>query len=289
VRPEFKGKAGLGDGDMYADGMWEMDQNVGKLLKALDDAGVAKNTIVIFTTDNGPNFFTWPDAANSPFRSEKDSNWEGAFRVPAMIRWPGHIRANTVSNTLISGLDWFPTLVAAAGDGDVTNKLLKGASFGGKSFKVHLDGYNFLPYLTGQTNVGPRSEFFYFDDDAQVVAVRFDMKSPGAQVPTAWKVVFCEQRAPGGFAIWQEPFTCLRTPKLFNLRMDPYERADIGPTTGYNQWAVENVYLLFEGNRRVFNLLATYKDYPPTQTPASFTIDQAEQALKRQLEQKQGH
>ncbi|MGO4503683.1 arylsulfatase [Dyella sp. 2YAF14] len=288
VRPEFEGKAGLGAGDMYADGMWEMDQNVGKLLKALDDAGISKNTIVIFTTDNGPNFFTWPDAANTPFRSEKDSNWEGAFRVPAMIRWPGHIRANTVSNTLISGLDWFPTLVAAAGDGDITNKLLKGGSFGGKSFKVHLDGYNFLPYLTGQTNVGPRTEFFYFNDDAEVVAVRFDMKSNGARVPTAWKVVFCEQKAPGGMQIWMEPFDCLRTPKLYNLRMDPYERADIGPTTGYYQWVAENAYLLFEGNRRVFNMLATFKDYPPTQTPATFSIDQAEQALKRQLEQKQG-
>lgn len=288
VRPDFKGNAGLGDGDMYADGMWEMDQNVGKLLKALDDAGIAKNTIVIFTTDNGPNFFSWPDAASTPFRSEKDSNWEGAFRVPAMIRWPGRIRANTVSNTLISGLDWFPTLVAAAGDVDITNKLAKGSSFGGKSFKVHLDGYNFLPYLTGQTNVGPRNEFFYFNDDAQVVAVRFDMKSNGARVPTAWKVVFCEQKAPGGMQIWMEPFDCLRTPKLYNLRMDPYERADIGPTTGYYEWVAENAYLLFEGNRRVFNMLATFKDYPPSQTPATFSIDQAEEALKRQLEQKQG-
>jgi arylsulfatase len=288
VRPEFEGKAGLGAGNMYADGMWEMDQNVGKLLKALDDAGIAKNTIVIFTTDNGPNFFTWPDAASTPFRSEKDSNWEGAFRVPAMIRWPGHIRPNTVSNALISGLDWFPTLVAAAGDGDVAGKLLKGASFGGKSFKVHLDGYNFLPYLTGQTNVSPRTEFFYFNDDAEVVAVRFDMNSNGAQRPTAWKVVFCEQKAPGGMQIWMEPFDCLRTPKLYNLRMDPYERADIGPTNGYYQWVAENAYLLFEGNRRVFNMLATFKDYPPSQTPATFSIDQAEEALKRQLQQKQG-
>lgn len=287
VRPEFKGKAGLGDGNMYADGMWEMDQNVGKLLKALDDAGVAKNTIVIFTTDNGPNEFTWPDAATTPFRSEKDSNWEGAFRVPAMIRWPGHIRPNTVSNTLISGLDWFPTLVAAAGDGDITSKLLKGASFGGKNFKVHLDGYNFLPYLTGKTNVGPRTEFFYFNDDAEVVAIRFDTLSPGAVRPTAWKVVFCEQRAPGGLQIWMEPFVCLRAPALYNLRMDSYERASIGPTNGYYQWQTENVYLVIDGNRRVFNMLSTFKDYPPSQVPASFTIDQAEQALRRELQQKQ--
>ncbi|MDG2537977.1 arylsulfatase [Dyella jiangningensis] len=287
VRPEFRGKAGLGDGHEYADGMWEMDQNVGKLLKALDDSGITKNTIVVFTTDNGPNFFTWPDAANTPFRSEKDSNWEGAFRVPAMVRWPGHIRPNTVSNALMSGLDWFPTLVAAAGDADITNKLLKGTSIGGKNAKVHLDGYNFLPYLTGKTNVSPRDEFFYFNDDAEVVAVRWDPVEPNGQRPDAWKVVFCEQRAPGGFNIWAEPFTCLRTPRLYNLRMDPYERASIGPTTGWEKWEADNAYLLFEGNRRVFELLATYKDYPPSQTPATFSIDQAEAKLKAML-QKEG-
>jgi len=288
VRPEFRGKAGLGtEGHEYADGMWEMDQNVGKLLKTLDDAGVTKNTIVIFTTDNGPNFFTWPDAANTPFRSEKDSNWEGAFRVPAMIRWPGHIRPNTVSNALISGLDWFPTLVAAAGDADITNKLLKGDSIGGKSFKVHLDGYNFLPYLTGKTNVSPRQEFFYFNDDAQLVAVRWDPMETGAVRPDAWKVVFCEQRAQGGFAIWQEPFTCLRTPKFYNLRMDPYERASIGPTTGYEKWEADNAYLIFDGTRRAAAFLQTFKDYPPSQSPGSFNLDEAIEAMKAQL-QKQG-
>ncbi|RAO75707.1 arylsulfatase [Dyella jiangningensis] len=287
VRPEFSGKAGLGKGHEYADGMWEMDQNVGKLLKAIDDAGIAKNTIVVFTTDNGPNFFTWPDAANTPFRSEKDSNWEGAFRVPAMVRWPGHIRPNTVSNALMSGLDWFPTLVAAAGDPDITNKLLKGESIGGKSYKVHLDGYNFLPYLTGKTNTSPRDEFFYFNDDAEIVAVRWDPIEPGGSRPDAWKVVFCQQRAQGGFNIWAEPFTCTRTPSLYNLRMDPYERASIGPTTGWEKWEVDNAYLLFEGNRRVFEMLNTFKDYPPSQTPASFTIDQAVQKLKMQL-QKEG-
>lgn len=283
VRAENHGKAGLGEGHEYADGMWEMDQNVGKLLKALDDAGVTKNTIVVFTTDNGPNFFSWPDAANSPFRSEKDSNWEGAFRVPAMVRWPGHIKPNTVSNALISGLDWFPTLVAAAGDGDITSKLLKGTSIGGKNFKVHLDGYNFLPYLTGKTNESPRHEFFYFNDDAEIVAIRWDIVGRGGQRPDAWKAVFCEQKAQGSLDIWQEPFTCLRTPRLFNLRMDPYERANIGQTNGYNQWVTENVYLLFEAGRRVGELLQTYKDYPPSQVPASFTIDQAVEAMKMQL------
>jgi arylsulfatase len=287
VRPEYIGKAGLGKGHEYADGMWEMDQNVGKLLKTLDDAGITKNTIVVFTTDNGPNFFTWPDAANTPFRSEKDSNWEGAFRVPAMVRWPGHIRPNTVSNALMSGLDWFPTLVAAAGEGDIVNKLAKGLSIGGKSFKVHLDGYNFLPYLTGQNNTRPRDEFFYFDDDAELVAVRWDPLEPGAVTPDAWKAVFCEQRAPGGLQIWMEPFTCLRLPKLYNLRMDPYERADIGPTTGYYRWETENAYVTVEANLRAARFLATFKDYPPSQSPDSFTIDKAVQQLKMEL-QKQG-
>ncbi|PMQ04973.1 Arylsulfatase [Dyella sp. AD56] len=288
VRPEYEGKAGLGKGQMYADGMWEMDQNVGKLLQTLEEAGVSKNTIVVFTTDNGPNEFTWPDTATSPFRSEKDSNWEGAYRSPAMVRWPGHIKPNTVSNTLVSGLDWFPTLVAAAGDSDITNKLLKGTSVGGKNFKVHLDGYNFLPYLTGKTNEGPRKEFFYFNDNAQVMAVRFDTITPGGKVPTAWKVEFCEQRAPGGLQIWMEPFVCLRVPKIFNLRMDPYERADVGPTNGYYAWETENVYLAAEGVMRATQMLQSFKEYPPSQIPATFTIDQATDALKRELQQKQG-
>jgi len=289
VRPDFKDKGGLGDGHDYADGMWEMDQNVGKLLKTLDDAGITKNTIVVFTTDNGPNFFTWPDAANTPFRSEKDSNWEGAFRVPGMVRWPGHIRPNTVSNALISGLDWFPTLVAAAGDPDITNKLLKGTSIAGKNYKVHLDGYNFLPYLTGKTNESPRHEFYYFDDDAQLVAIRWDALEPNGIRPDAWKVVFCEQRAQGSLNIWQEPFTCLRLPRLFNLRMDPYERANIGPTTGYERWETENAYLIFEANRRAVGFLQTFKEYPPSQLPGSFTIDGAVEAMKMQLmKQQQG-
>ncbi len=283
VRAENRGKAGLGAGHEYADGMWEMDQNVGKLLKSLDDAGITNNTIVLYTTDNGPNFFTWPDAANTPFRSEKDSNWEGAYRVPAMIRWPGKIQPGSVSNGLMSGLDWFPTLLAAAGDGDVKDRLLKGASLGGKSFKVHLDGYNQLPMLTGQTDKSARSEFYYFNDDAELVAMRYDVLTQGATTPTAWKVVFCEQRQQGGFMVWKEPFTCLRAPKYFNLRMDPYERADTGPTNLYHQLETENPYLFIEGNRRAINFLQTFVDYPPSQIPASFTIDQASEKIKRQV------
>jgi arylsulfatase len=283
VRPEYRGKAGMGPGHEYADGMWEMDQNVGKLLKALDDAGVANDTIVVFTTDNGPNFFTWPDAANTPFRSEKDSNWEGAFRVPAMVRWPGKIKPGQITNGLISGLDWFPTLLAAAGDSTVKDRLLSGASIGGTTFKVRLDGYNQLPLLTGQTTRSARSEFYYFDDDGELVAMRYDATQPAATTPDAWKIIFCEQRAPGSLMIWKEQFSCLRAPKWFNLRMDPYERADTGPTNLYFQTEIENVYVVLEGNRRAIEFLKTFTEYPPSQTAASFTIDQVEAGIKAKI------
>jgi arylsulfatase len=284
VRPEYEGKAGLGKGYFYADGMWEMDQNVGKLLKTLDDLGIANNTIVVFTTDNGPNAFTWPDAATTPFRSEKDSNWEGAFRVPAMVRWPGHIQAGQISNELFSGLDWFPTLLAAAGDTTVKDRLLKGASVGNKTFKVHLDGFNQLPYLTGQQPHGTRDEFFYFDDDGQLVATRFDYLQPGAANRTAWKITFCEQRAPGQLEIWANPFTCLRLPRLFNLRMDPYEHAQISGD-GYQAWWADNAYIGAEGVRRTAAFLQTFIEYPPSQVPASFSVDQIEESVKKKIEQ----
>lgn len=287
VRESYRGKAGLGRGNEYADGMWEMDQNVGKLLKTLDDLGIADNTIVVFSTDNGPNFFTWPDAASSPFRSEKDSNWEGAFRVPALMRWPGHIKPGSVANGMFSGLDWFPTLMAAVGDTTIKDRLLKGTQVGDKTFKVHLDGYNQLPMLTGQTDKSSRDEYFYFDDDGELVAMRYDVILPGATQPTAWKIVFCEQRSPGGFNIWRNPFTCLRTPKIYNLRMDPYERGDIGPTTTFDKWNVDNVYLIFEGIRRGSAFLGTFVDYPPSQSSASFSIDQAVEKLKMELQKKQ--
>jgi len=263
VRPEYRGKAGMGPGHEYADGMWEMDQNVGKLLRALDDAGIANDTIVVFTTDNGPNFFSWPDAANTPFRSEKDSNWEGAFRVPAMVRWPGKIKPGQISNALFSGLDWFATLLAAAGDTTVKERLLKGASAGDKNFKVHLDGYNQLPLLLGETTRSARNEFYYFDDDDGMVAMRYDAYQPGATMPGAWKILFCEQRPPGSLMIWKEPFTCLRAPNVYNLRMDPYERASVGPTNLYNQFASENVYLMIEGNRRAIEFLQTFMKFHP--------------------------
>ena len=272
VRPSMQGQSGM-PGNEYADGMIEHDGDVGKLLKTLDDLKLTDNTIVVYTTDNGPNQFSWPDAATTPFRSEKDTNWEGAFRVPAMVRWPGHIKANSVSTQMMSGLDWFPTLLAAAGDANIGDRLLKGASIGGKTYKNHLDGYNFLPYLTGQAQDGPRHEFFYFNDDGLLVAMRHD----------DWKIVFCEQRLPGGFQVWANPFTCLRVPKVFNLRMDPYERADI-VSDQYYDWVTKNAYLAQYAVSKVAPFLATFKQYPPSQRPASFSIDQMTDALMKSLE-----
>jgi arylsulfatase len=262
VRPDYIGKAGLGKGYDYADGMWEMDQNVGKLLKKVDDLGIKDNTIVLYTTDNGPNMFSWPDAAMTPFRSEKDSNWEGAFRVPALIRWPGHIKPGSWSSEIVSGLDWFPTFLAAAGNPNITEQLLKGTGPGGMAHKVHLDGYNILPYLTGQAEHSPRKDFFYFDDDSQLVAMRHEN----------WKAVFCEQRQPGNLLIWFNPFTCLRGPKMYNLRLDPYERAEL-TSDQYYDWQVHNVYIMMQLGMYATQFMETFKEFPPSQIPASFTID----------------
>lgn len=275
VRESMQGQSGM-PGNEYADGMIEHDGDVGKLLKALDDLKIADNTIVVYSTDNGPNQWSWPDAATTPFRSEKDTNWEGAFRVPALIRWPGKIKAGSVSNEMISGLDWFPTLVAAAGDADIKDKLLKGTKLGDKDAKVHLDGYNQLPYLTGQQPKSAREDFYYFNDDGDLVSYRYKN----------WKIVFSEQRLPGGFSVWANPFTPLRAPKVFNLRMDPYERADI-VSDQYYDWTAKNAYLIQYGVYRVAPFLATFKDFPPSQRPASFSVDQMLEALTKSLDQKQ--
>jgi len=275
VRESMQGQSGM-PGNDYADGMIEHDGDVGKLLKTLDDLKIADNTIVVYTTDNGPNQWSWPDAATTPFRSEKDTNWEGAFRVPALVRWPGHIKAGEISNQMISGLDWFPTLVAAAGDPDIKDKLAKGSSIGGNQFKVHLDGYNQLPYLTGKEDKSARHDFYYFNDDGLVVAYRWD----------DWKLVFSEQRAPGGFVVWSNPFTSLRVPKVFNLRMDPYERADV-VSDQYYDWMTKNAYLAQYGVWRVAPFLQTFREYPPSQRPASFSIDQMVEGLMHSLDQAQ--
>lgn len=273
VRESMRGQSGM-PGNEYADGMIEHDGDVGKLLKTLDDLKIAENTIVIYTTDNGPNQFTWPDAATTPFRSEKDTNWEGAFRVPAMIRWPGKIKPGTVNNEMFSGLDWFPTLLAAVGDADIKDRLLKGTPIGSKNAKVHLDGYNQLPMLTGQTNKGARDEFFYFNDDGELVAMRFGN----------WKAVFCEQRKPGGFQVWRDPFVCLRIPKFFNLRMDPYERAEI-VSDQYDDWQTKNAYLSGIATMKASLFLETFVEYPPSQKPASFSIDQVRKSVDRRIEE----
>ena len=260
IRKETVGKSGQ---DFYNDGMVEHDEQVGQLLKQLDDLGVADNTIVLYTTDNGVHFNMWPDAGITPFRGEKNTNWEGGFRVPAVVRWPEHIKANSISNEIMSAQDWFPTLMAAAGVPDVKQKLLQGYQAGSKKFNVHLDGFNFLPYLQGEEKKGPRQQFFYFSDDGKLLAIR----------DGDWKAVFAEQRARS-FDVWRDPFVELRIPKLFNLRRDPYERADTD-SNGYNNWWDKKLApVAMPALIQVQQFLGTFKDYPPRQRPASFTVDQ---------------
>nr|WP_198999452.1 arylsulfatase [Flavobacterium sp. ASV13] len=275
VRESMRGQSGMPDNE-YADGMLEHDGDVGKILKALDELGIAENTIVIYTTDNGPNMFSWPDASNTPFRSEKDSNWEGAFRVPAFVRWPGHIPAGQILNGMMSGMDWFPTLLAAAGEADITKKLLTGYQSQGTTFKVHLDGFNQLPYLTGKAKVSARNEFYYFDDDADLVGMRMN----------DWKLVFREQRARGGLEVWTDPLVDLRLPKLFNLRQDPYERADIA-SNQYNDWRFKNDFIMAQGIQRAAGFLESFIAYPPSQKPASFSIDNIVENVKAKIEMNQ--
>ncbi|MTH60160.1 arylsulfatase [Paracoccus litorisediminis] len=273
VRDEHRSAPGLTALTEYADGMIEHDAVVGELLKAVDDLGIADNTIVIYTTDNGPHQNSWPDAGTTPFRSEKNTNWEGAFRVPAMIRWPGHIKPDTVANDIFSGLDWFPTILAAVGDTDIKDRLLAGTTINGKQYKNHLDGYNQLPYLTGEQPEGARNEFFYFNDDGEVVGLRYEN----------WKFVFAEQRATGTLRIWAEPFTKLRLPKMFDLRADPYERADITSNTYYD-WMMDHAYLVAPATAEVGKFLATFKEFPPAQRPDSFSIDQVQAEINKALE-----
>jgi len=262
TKPESLGQAGRWQ-SFYHDAMIDHDKNVGQVLKALDDLGIADDTLVMYSTDNGPHMNTWPDAAMTPFRSEKNSNWEGAYRVPAMLRWPGHIKAGTVSNDIVSHLDMLPTILAAAGVPDVKEKLLKGLKAGDETYKVHLDGYNMLPLLTGQTTEDPRKEFFYWNDDGDLVALRYDN----------WKLVFAEQKSPGTLDLWAEPFTPLRVPRLFNLRTDPYERAIVTSNT-YFDWMFDRVYLMVPAQAYVGEFIATFKEFPPSQKSGSFSIDQ---------------
>jgi arylsulfatase len=260
VKKELKGISGQNE---YGDGMVEHDMHVGELLDLLDELGVADNTIVQYGTDNGPHKNTWPDAGVNPFRGEKNTNWEGGWRTPSMVRWPGQIEAGTISNAIFSGMDWLPTFLAAAGNDKVKDELLKGKTISGKTYKIHLDGYNMLPYLTGEEEEGRRKEIFYFSDDGDLTAMRYD----------DWKLIFMEQRAPGTFLVWANPFTPLRVPLLLNLRRDPYEFAPITSNT-YYEWMTDRVYLLVPAQDIVGKFLMTFKDYPPRAKAASFSLDQ---------------
>jgi arylsulfatase A-like enzyme len=263
TKPESIGQAGPSQSP-YHDTMIDHDKNVGQVLDALDKLGIAEDTLVIYSTDNGPHMNTWPDGAMTPFRSEKDTNWEGAFRIPELVRWTGKIPAGVISNEIIQHHDWLPTFLAMAGEPDIVEKLKKGYKAGDKTFKVHIDGYNLLPYLTGKEKKSPRTGLFYFDDDGNLVALRFEN----------WKAVFLEQRRQGTLLIWGEPFTVLRIPKLFNLRTDPFERADITSNT-YWDWYLSKAYLIMGAQAIVAPFMATFKEFPPRQKAASFTIEQA--------------
>jgi arylsulfatase len=248
----------------YHDTMIDHDKNVGEMLDLLDELGLAEDTIVVYSTDNGPHRNSWPDGGMTPFRSEKDTNWEGGFRIPELIRWPNKIKAGTISNAIIQHHDWLPTFLAAAGEPDIVEKVKKGVSANGRQYKNHIDGFNLLPYLTGEVAESPRKLFVYISDDGDILAVRYDN----------WKVVFMEQRLQGTMGIWAEPFTPLRLPKLFNLRTDPYEFADI-TSNSYYEWFLYHAYIIYGAWAVADGFAATFKDFPPVQKPNSFTIDDA--------------
>jgi arylsulfatase len=260
VKDELRGISGQ---DEYSDGMVEHDLHIGKFLKVLDDLGITDNTVVFYSTDNGPHMNTWPDAAMTPFRGEKNTNWEGGWRVPAAVRWPGKIKAGTWSNAIMHHMDWLPTFLAVAGEDDVKEKLLTGHKAIDRNYKVHLDGYNFLPYLTGKAKTGPRKEIFYFSDDGDLTALRYN----------DWKMIFLEQRAEETFQAWREPFVPLRVPLIINLRRDPYERGMKSSNT-YDDWLLDRAYLLVPAQAYVGEFLGTFREYPPRQKAASFSLDQ---------------
>jgi len=266
VKEEHRGISGQ---DEYSDGMVEHDMHVGELLALLDELGIADNTIVFYRPDNGPHYNTWPDAASTPFRGEKNTNWEGGWRVPAMVRWPGVIEPGSVSNEIMHHMDWFPTFVAAAGEDKIKDKLMQGYSSIGRDYKVHLDGYNFLPYFKGDVDVSPRKEIFYFSDDGDLTALRYE----------DWKLIFMEQKTEGTFRVWMEPFVPLRVPLILNLRRDPYEKAPITSNTYYD-WLLDHAYLLVPAQTYVGRFLMTFRDFPPRQKAASFSLDQVMEKLQ---------
>ena len=264
LKKESQGVTGFGT---YPDGMVEHDKMVGQILDKLKELGLDENTIVMYSTDNGAEEMSWPDGGTTPFRGEKNTNWEGGYRVPCAIRWPGVIKPGTISNDIYSHMDMIPTLLAAAGVPDVKEQLLKGMKVGDKTFKVHLDGYNVTDSLAGK-GTDPRHEFFYFNDDGSLVGLRYDQ----------WKIVFAEQRAEG-FAVWEEPFVMLRVPKIFNLRSDPFEKADhVG--FGYSKWRADRLFLLVPAQEYVAKFLATFKEFPPSQKVGSFSLDKVLETLQ---------
>ena len=260
-KPESKGRAGRWQSE-YHDTMLDHDDIVGEMLDKLDELGIADNTIVMYSTDNGPHMNSWPDAGMTPFRNEKNSNWEGAYRVPCMVRWPARIPAGVTLNGIVSHNDWFVTLLAAAGDDDIAERLKAGTELAGTEYKVHLDGHNQLDYLTGATDESPRKHFFYVSDDGDLTALRFDN----------WKIVFLEQRTEGTLAVWIDPWVELRAPKLFNLRTDPYERADRTSNT-YFDWMFDHLFLFVPAQAYVAKMVQSLAEFPPRQEPSSFTIN----------------
>lgn len=268
LRPEAEGKTGLG---IYPDGMVEHDGHVGQILNKLDELGIADNTIVIYSTDNGAEVMSWPDGGTTPFRGEKDTNYEGGWRVPCVIRWPGVIQAGTVSNDIFCHQDVLPTLVAAAGEPDIVEKAKQGYKAGNKTFKVHFDGYNLLPFLKGETKENPRKGFLYWSDDGDLMALRVG----------PWKSHFLQQRATG-LNVWQEPMVQLRVPELFNLRSDPFERADEDGNMFYGKWAMDRAFVIVPAQAIVGQFMQSLMEFPPRQTPASYTIDDILAELKTQ-------
>ncbi|MDF3129742.1 arylsulfatase [Kiritimatiellaeota bacterium B1221] len=259
--------------DEYQAGMIEHDRHIGQFLDKLDELGIADNTLVFYSTDNGPHMNSWPDAAMTPFRGEKNTNWEGGWRVPAMVRWPGQIQPGSVSNGIVHHMDWLPTFAAIAGDDDIKEDLLDGYTSKalGRDYKIHLDGYNILDHLKDpKANPSPREEIFYFSDDGDLTALRFN----------DWKLVFMEQQTVGTLRVWMDPFVELRLPLIFNLRRDPYERANITSNT-YLDWMLSRAYMLVPAQDYVANFMATFKEYPPRQKAASFSLDQVMEALQQ--------
>jgi len=268
VKEELRGISGQ---DEYSDGMVEHDRHVGQFLELLDELDIADETIVFYSTDNGPHMNTWPDGGMTPFWGEKNTNWEGGWRVPAMVRWPGRIPEGEVTNEIVHHMDWLPTFLAAAGNETVKEDLLDGVTveeMAGRDYRVHLDGYNILPLLTGETEESPRKEIFYFSDDGDLTALRY----------RDWKLMFMEQKEWGTLRAWIEPYTVLRTPILFNLRRDPYERGYRTSNTFYD-WMIDRIFFLVPAQAYVAQFLATFEEYPPRQEAASFSLDKVMEKL----------